>query len=117
MGPALSKLQQRTIAPDLLIEPKLGRKPVAPQRVDGDTIDPCVSVPIAKGNNPAATDAADPAEEPLDPSLRFHGFFVSPPNHLLLLASAPSESLAHNTAPAFLNCWYTNASSSITWSL
>src|SRR6476620_3266679 len=105
MGPALSRLQQSTIPPLLLTVPKVGLKPVAPHLVDGDTMEPNVSVPNVNGRRPATTEAADPAEEPLEPCFRFQGFFVSPPNHLLLLASAPRESLAHNTAPAFRNCW------------
>ena len=40
------RLQHKTIAPLLLTVPKVGRSPVAPQRVDGDTIDPRVSVPM-----------------------------------------------------------------------
>src|SRR5215207_7751233 len=107
IGPALSRLQQSTIAPLLLTVPKLGRKPVAPQRVDGETMEPRVSVPIVKGSKPATTEDADPADDPLEPCWRFHGFFVSPPNHLLLLASAPKESLAHNTAPAAFSFVYT----------
>src|SRR5215208_6585768 len=103
MGPALSRLQQRTIAPLLLMVPNVGRRPVVPQVADGDTIDPCVSVPMVNGNKPAATDEAEPADEPLDPSCRFQGFFVSPPNHLLFWAKAPMESLAQSTAPAFFN--------------
>src|SRR4029078_11969123 len=105
IGPALSRLQQSTIAPERLTEPNVGLKPVAPHRDDGDTIDPNVSVPIVNGSNPATTDPAEPADEPLEPCLRSHGFFVWPPNHLLLYANAPNESLAHKTAPAFFNCW------------
>ena len=67
MGPALSRLQHNTIAPLRLTVPNVGRNPVAPHRVEGETMDPNVSVPIVKGKNPAATDAADPAEDPLDP--------------------------------------------------
>src|SRR6185312_1091394 len=99
MGPALSRLQQSTIAPERLIDPNVGLRPVAPHRADGETIEPSVSVPIVKGNKPATTEAAEPAEDPLDPCFKFHGFFVSPPNHLLLYASAPNESFAHKTAP------------------
>ncbi len=91
------------MAPDLLTEPNVGRSPVAPHRVEGETIEPNVSVPIVKGNNPATTDAAEPADDPLEPCERFHGFFVSPPNHLLLYANDPNESFAHNTAPASLS--------------
>ena len=86
IGPALSRLQQSTIAPERLTDPNVGLKPVAPQRVDGETIEPSVSVPIANGKSPATIAAAEPADEPLDPCFRFHGFFVSPPNHLLLNA-------------------------------
>ena len=95
------------MAPERLIEPTVGRKPVAPHLVDGETIEPRVSVPIVNGSNPATTDAAEPADEPLDPCFQFQGFFVSPPNHLLLYASAPRDSLAQSTAPAALNRLYT----------
>src|SRR6187397_875550 len=107
IGPALSKLQQSTMAPERLIEPNVGRKPVAPHLVDGETIEPNVSVPIVNGNKPATTDAADPADEPLDPCFKFHGFFVSPPNHLLLNARAPNDNLAQSTAPAARSLLYT----------
>jgi len=91
------------MAPERLIEPNVGRNPVAPHLVEGETIEPNVSVPIVNGSSPATTDAAEPAEEPLDPCFKFHGFFVSPPNHLLLKASAPRDNLAQSTAPAALN--------------
>src|SRR5690606_3544820 len=107
IGPTLSRLQQRVIAPERLTVPKVGRRPVAPHLVEGETIEPRVSVPIAKGRSPATVAAADPAEEPLEPCFRFQGFFVSPPNHLLLYASEPSESFAHNTAPASFSFVYT----------
>jgi hypothetical protein len=51
--------------------PYVGRKPVAPQRSDGNVIEPSVSVPIAKPHRPAAVAEADPALEPLEPSFRF----------------------------------------------
>src|SRR6187455_1880812 len=107
MGPTLSRLQQSTIAPYLLTVPNVGLNPVAPHLVEGETIEPNVSVPIVNGNRPATVAAAEPADEPLDPCFRFHGFFVSPPNHLLLKASAPRDSLAQSTAPAVLNLLYT----------
>ena len=62
-----------------LLEPKVGRRPVAPQRSDGATIDPRVSVPMLNPTRPAAVAEPDPAEEPLDPSARFHGLRVTPP--------------------------------------
>src|SRR5947207_7924251 len=117
IGPVLSRLQLSTMAPERLTVPNDGRRPVAPHTVEGDTIEPSVSVPIVNGKSPATTDDADPADEPLEPCFRFQGFFVSPPNHLLLNASAPKESFAQRTAPAFFSCVYTYESSSITWSL
>ena len=84
MDPTLSRLQQSTIAPERLTVQNVGRKPVTPQRLEGEIIDPQVSVPMAKGNNPAEVAAADPADDPLDPCFKFQGFLVSPPNHLLL---------------------------------
>src|SRR3954464_10696829 len=80
IGPVLSRLQLSTMAPVLLMEPKLGRNPVTPQVCEGEMIDPHVSVPIAKGSSPAETAAAEPADEPLDPFSRFQGFLVLPPN-------------------------------------
>ena len=58
----------------------MGLKPVAPQVVEGDTILPQVSVPMAKGTNPATVAEADHSEEQDDPYFKFHGFFVLPPN-------------------------------------
>ena len=80
IGPVLSSVQLKVIAPDRLMEPNVGRKPVAPQAFEGEIMEPCVSVPIAKGTNPATVAAAEPAEEPLDPLNKFHGLFVCPPN-------------------------------------
>ena len=47
-----------------------------PQVLAGDTMEPPVSVPSAKGTSPAATAAAGPAEEPLAPVLGSQGFRV-----------------------------------------
>src|SRR5262245_11121945 len=93
-------LQLSAIAPARLTRPKVGRRPVTPQRVEGDTIDPHVSVPSVKPTRPAAVAAAEPAYEPLDPSVVFHGFLVVPPNQTSPQASSPIDSLATNTAPA-----------------
>src|SRR3954451_9114341 len=98
MGPALSRLQHRVIAPLRLTLPKVGRSPVAPQAVDGETIEPRVSVPIAKGTSPATVAAADPADEPLDPLENFQGLLDRPPNHTSPIAKAPNVSFATSTA-------------------
>ena len=55
------------MAPERLMLPNVGLKPVAPQVVDGDTILPQVSVPMAKGTNPATVAEVEPADEPEDP--------------------------------------------------
>ena len=44
----------------------------------GETIEPCVSVPIENPTSPAAVAEPGPADDPLDPSAVFHGFRVRP---------------------------------------
>ncbi len=117
MGPALSMLHDRAMIPVLGTRPKVGLRPEHPHRVEGDTIDPSVSVPMANPTSPAATADAGPAEEPLEPSYVSHGFRVIPPNHTSPMASAPVVSLASSTAPASSSRFTTVAVSSITWSL
>src|SRR5256885_12638480 len=43
--------------------PKVGRRPVAPQREEGDEIEPRVSEPIPNAMQPAAVAEDDPADE------------------------------------------------------
>src|SRR3954469_1830240 len=62
IGPSLSIVQLRALAPVRGTNPKVGRRPVAPQRVQGELIEPSVSEPMAKATQPAATALADPAE-------------------------------------------------------
>ena len=106
-------LQLRAMAPLRLTRPKLGRKPDAPQRAEGETIDPRVSVPMAKPTSPAVAAAAGPADEPLDPCSKFQGFLVLPPYQTSPIASAPRVNLATKTAPASSSRLTTVASSSI----
>src|SRR5947208_12965801 len=75
---------------------------------------PMVSEPTAKPTRPAAVAAAGPADEPLLPSLGFHGLFVRPLNQVSPMASSPSESFAASTAPAASRRFTTSASSSNT---
>src|SRR5437762_10135482 len=100
IGPSLSIVQERAIAPVRGIRPNVGRSPVVPHRVDGDEIEPSVSDPIVKATQPADVEEAGPAEDPLEPCFGFQGLRVIPPNHLSPCASAPNVSLAINTAPA-----------------
>ena len=47
MGPILSSDQHSAMAPVRATRPKVGRRPVVPQRWDGETMEPSVSVPMA----------------------------------------------------------------------
>src|SRR6516164_6705938 len=73
IGPILSMDQLRAMAPVRLTRPKVERRPVTRQTVQGDQIDPYVSVPMANATRPADVAEAGPAEEPLLPSLVFQG--------------------------------------------
>ncbi len=100
------------MAPVRGTSPKLGRRPVTPQRVEGEEIDPSVSVPMANPTQPAAVAEAEPAEEPLEPCSGFQGLRVMPPNQRSPWARAPSVSFAISTAPAASRRCTTAASSS-----
>src|SRR6188474_1154779 len=96
-------LQESAIAPDLLTRPKVGRSPLTPFRVEGEMIEPSVSVPIEKPTSPAAVADAGPADDPLEPILSSstcQGFRVIPANQRPPCASAPIDSFATRTAPA-----------------
>src|SRR5258708_6377503 len=112
-GPSLSMVHESAMAPVRGTKPNVGRRPVVPQRVDGDVIEPSVSDPMANATQPAAVAEAEPADDPLEPCFVFQGLRVMPPNHLSPCASAPSVSLATSTAPALSRRWTTVASSSI----
>src|SRR5687767_6799652 len=114
MGPSLSMLHDNVIAPAFGTLPYVGRRPVVPQTVEGDEMEPSVSLPMENPTRPAAVADAGPAEEPLDPASTFHGFLVRSPNQRSPCASSPSVSFATSTAPAASRRWTTVASSSIT---
>src|SRR5262245_54627181 len=113
IGPSLSMLHERAMAPVRGTRPKVGRSPVVPQRVEGEAIDPSVSEPMLKATQPAAVAEAGPADEPLEPCDVFHGLRVMPPYQTSPIASAPSVSLDTRTAPAASRRFTTVASSSI----
>src|SRR6266851_577178 len=100
IGPILSIVQLNAIAPVFGTKPNVGRSPVHPHRVEGEEIDPSVSVPSANPTHPADTALALPAEDPLDPCRLFHGFRVRAPNHRSPCARAPIDNLAIKIAPA-----------------
>src|SRR5262245_41959533 len=100
-GPILSMLHDSVMQPARLTRPKVGRRPLVPQTRDGETMLPCVSLPSEKPTSPAAVAQAEPADEPDEPVLGFHGLFVMrSPYHRSPQASAPSDSFATSTAPA-----------------
>ena len=86
---------------------------MTPLRVDGEMIEPRVSVPIANPTSPAAVAAPEPADDPLAPSSGFQGFRVRPPNQRSPDARAPIDSLATRIAPASVSRVYTVASVSM----
>src|SRR5580704_17050576 len=103
IGPSLSSDQHNVIAPVRGTRPNVGRSPVTPHRIDGLTMLPPVSLPIAKPTSPAAVADPGPALEPEEPSSSSHGFIVWPPNQISFSASAPRLSFATSTAPAAFN--------------
>src|SRR5512140_458725 len=72
IGPSLSSDQQSVIAPVRATRPNVGLRPVTPQRIDGSTMLPSVSLPIEKPTRPAAVAAPGPALLPPEPSSRSH---------------------------------------------
>src|SRR5689334_9216628 len=113
MGPSLSIVQESAMAPVRGTRPNVGRRPVVPQRVEGEEMDPSVSEPMANATQPAEVAEAEPADDPLEPCFGFQGLRVMPPNHLSPCANAPSVSLAISTAPAASRRCTTVASSLI----
>src|SRR5947199_10398949 len=89
IGPSLSIVHERAIAPVRGIIPNAGRKRVAPHRVDGEEIDPSVSEPMAKTTQPAAVAEDEPADDPLEPCCVSQAMRVMPPNHLSPCDKAP----------------------------
>ena len=79
IGPSLSIDQHSVMAPVRATRPNVGRNPVSPQRIDGLTMLPSVSLPIENATSPAAVAAPGPALEPDEPSSSSHGFIVWPP--------------------------------------
>src|ERR1700690_1868028 len=76
MGPSLSIVQLRAMAPVRGTRPKLGLSPESPHRVEGELMEPSVSDPIANPTQPAATALAEPADDPLEPCSGFQGLRV-----------------------------------------
>src|SRR5438105_7474936 len=110
-------LHASAIAPVRGTRPNVGLSPVTPHRVEGDEIEPRVSVPIENPTSPAEVALDGPADEPLEPCSGHHGLRVMPPNQLSPCASSPSVSFATRIAPALSRRCTTVASTSMVCSL
>src|SRR5207237_1108886 len=99
MGPTLSSVQLKAIAPYRLTRPYVGRSPTTAFVAAGEMIEPRVSVPTLNPTRPAAVAEAGPADEPLLERVRSQGQRVVPPNHRAPLASSPDASFPIRTAP------------------
>src|SRR5262245_38509205 len=113
IGPTLSCVHASTIPPYRLTRPNVGRSALRPHSVAGETIDPCVSVPMPNATQPAAVADDGPAEESLEPRAVFQGFFVWPRYQLSPEANRPVDNFAMSTAPASRRRTRTSASSSM----
>src|SRR5262245_62102097 len=89
MGPGRSWPHDSPIPPCRVTRPNVGRSALSPLRVDGEMIEPAVSVPMEKPTHPAAVAEPGPADEPLDPCAVFQGFLVCPRNQLSPDANSP----------------------------
>src|SRR5215468_2329456 len=96
IGPAVSCECEMGTMPCCEISPTVGFRPTMPLSAAGQTIEPLVSVPIAKSASPAATAAPDPLDEPPAERLRAYGLRVRPPYALQPEDDAEPRKLAHS---------------------
>src|SRR5262245_6216732 len=96
IGPAVSWLCAIGTMPLRLTSPSVGLIPTRPLMVDGDTIEPSVSVPIAAAARLAAMAAPDPELEPDGLRSSAYGFFVWPPRPLHPLLECVDRKFAHS---------------------
>lgn len=66
------------MAPPRPTRPKVGRNPETPQKAEGQTMEPQVSVPMANAAMPEATIAPDPLDDPQVQQFMFQGFLAAP---------------------------------------
>src|SRR5579871_3863075 len=101
IGPAVSCASDSGTMPARLTRPRVGLMPTTPQALDGDTIDPSVSVPTASGAKPADTPAAEPELDPEGLRSSAYGFAVWPPTVDQPLEERVDRKLAHSDRFAF----------------
>src|SRR5580692_12564573 len=80
IGPAVSWAAEIGTMPARLTRPRVGLMPTTPQALDGETIDPSVSVPTARGAKPADRPAAEPELDPDGLRSSAYGFAVWRPS-------------------------------------
>src|SRR3954468_13415871 len=110
-GPAVSWVCEMGMIPARLTRPTVGLIPTMPHRLDGETIEPSVSVPTAAAHKFAETAAADPELEPDGFRSSAYGLQVCPPRPLHPLVERSPRKFAHSlrfvlprmTAPAALS--------------
>src|SRR5580692_12356832 len=108
IGPAVSCASDSGTMPARLTSPRVGLTPTTPQALDGETIDPSVSVPTASGAKPADSPAAEPELDPDGLRSSAYGFAVWPPSVDQPLVEWVDRKFAHSdrlalpmmTAPA-----------------
>src|SRR5258708_32249865 len=81
IGPILSIVHARVIAPVLATRPNVGRCPDSPHVDEGEVIEPLVSVPIPNATHPAAVAHAGPPHQPPRPSAGAPRLPGRPPYH------------------------------------
>src|SRR4051812_3933883 len=120
IGPSVSWLADSGMTPARLTRPTVGLTPTRPLQLDGDTIEPSVSLPIAAAHRLAATATPDPLLEPDGDRSGAYGLRHCPPRPLQPDDDAMPRKLAHSDrlvlprmiAPAARSFWTTNASAS-----
>src|SRR5580692_5650783 len=96
IGPAVSWTGESGTMPVRLTRPAVGLMPTTPQALDGETIEPSVSVPTASGAKPADRPAAEPELEPDGLRSSAYGLAVWPPSVDQPLVERVDRKLAHS---------------------
>src|SRR5438132_8794311 len=95
-GPTVSWLCEIGTTPDRLVRPTVGLMPTTPHALDGHTIEPSVSVPIATEQRLAETAAAEPELEPHGLRSSTYGLRHWPPRPDHPLEECRERKLAHS---------------------
>ena len=101
IGPAVSWTGDSGTIPVRLTRPAVGLTPTTPQALDGETIEPSVSVPTASGASPADTPAADPELDPDGLLSSTYGLLACPPRDDQPLLEWVDRKFAHSDRFAF----------------